>query len=438
MEVYAMYNRRRFLNKLGKVSGAAIFGGFMIPGKARAIAAELKRHNGKAEKVARDEDFWFEVQQAFTVDRSIINLNNGGVSPAPAIVQEAMKDHLDFSNEAPAYTMWRVLEPQRESVRKQLAGLFKCDAEEIAVTRNASEGLQICQFGFDLEPGDEVLTTNQDYPRMINTFKQRERREGIKLRQFSIPVPAENDEEIVRLFEENITSKTRLILMCHMINLTGQILPVKKVVAMARKKGIPVIVDGAHAFAHFDFDLSDLGCDYYATSLHKWLLAPHGTGMLYVNKDKIPDLWPLMAAPDTMDDDIRKFEEIGTHPAANFIAISEATAFHEGIGADRKGARLKYLTDYWVDQIIKNDRVRLHTSRDPKYACGIANVEIDGIDSGKLSSHLWRNHRILVTPIKHDEFEGIRVTPNVYTTLRELDQFADVMKGVVKKGLPEE
>lgn len=432
-----MYNRKEFLGKISKAGSAAFLGGILIPGKSSTIVAELKTHTGKADKVARDEDFWFEVQQAFTVDRSLINLNNGGVSPAPAIVQEAMKDHLDFSNEAPAYTMWRVLEPQRESVRKQLAGLFKCDAEEIAVTRNASEGLQICQFGFDLEPGDEVLTTNQDYPRMINTFKQRERREGIKLRQFSIPVPAEDDEEIVRLFEENITSKTRLILMCHMINLTGQILPVKKVVNMARKKGIPVIVDGAHAFAHFDFDHSDLECDYYATSLHKWLLAPHGTGMLYVNKNKIQDLWPLMAAPDTMDDDIRKFEEIGTHPAANFIAISEATAFHEGIGAERKGARLKYLADYWVDQLIENDRVRLHTSRDPKYACGIANVEIEGIDSGKLSSHLWRNYRILVTPIKHDEFEGIRVTPNVYTTLRELDQFADVMKSVVKKGLPE-
>jgi len=432
-----MYSRREFINQLGKAGGAAVFGAFVIPEKSRAIAKDLQSHTGSAIEIARDEDFWFEVQQAFTVDRSLINLNNGGVSPSPAIVQEAMKDHLDFSNEAPAYTMWRILEPQREQVRKQLAGLFKCDAEEIAVTRNASEGLQICQFGFDLQPGDEVLTTNQDYPRMINTFKQRERREGIKLRQFSIPVPAENDDEIVRLFEQHITPNTRLILMCHMINLTGQILPVKKVVNMARQKGIPVIVDGAHAFAHFDFDHTDLGCDYYATSLHKWLLAPHGTGMLYVRKNKISDLWPLMAAPEKMDSDIRKFEEIGTHPAANFIAISEATAFHEGIGSKRKEARLKYLTDYWVDQIIENDRVRLHTSRDPKYACGIANVEIEGIDSGKLSSYLWRNYRILVTPIKHEEFEGIRVTPNVYTTLRELDQFADVMRGVIKEGLPE-
>ncbi|MGK7370580.1 MAG: aminotransferase class V-fold PLP-dependent enzyme [Candidatus Halalkalibacterium sp. M3_1C_030] len=432
-----MNSRRDFIGKLGKAGGAAILGAFIIPGKSRAIARNIQSHDGSAVEIAENEDFWFEVQQAFTVDRSLINLNNGGVSPAPAIVQEAMKDHLDFSNEAPAYTMWRVLEPQRESVRKQLAGLFKCDAEEIAVTRNASEGLQICQFGFDLKPGDEVLTTNQDYPRMINTFKQRERREGIKLRQFSIPVPAENDEEIVRLFEKNITPKTRLILMCHMINLIGQILPVKKVVQMARSKGIPVIVDGAHAFAHFDFNHSDLDCDYYATSLHKWLLAPHGTGMLYVKKNKIADLWPLMSAPEKMDDDIRKYEEIGTHPAANFIAISEATAFHEGIGSERKEARLKYLIDYWVDQLIDSDRVRLNTSRDPAFACGIANVQLKGIDSGKLSSYLWREHRMLVTPIKHEEFEGIRVTPNVYTTLRELDQFADVMQGVAKNGLPE-
>lgn len=230
-------------------------------------------------RLARDESFWFEVQQAFTVDRSLINLNNGGVSPSPAIVQEAMKRSLDYSNTAPTYSMWRILEPQREGVRQRLAHAFGCDAEEIAVTRNASESLQICQLGFDLEPGDEVLTTDQDYPRMITTFQQRERREGIVLKRFPIPVPAEDPKEIVRLFEERITPRTRLILMCHMINLTGQILPVKQVVAMARRKGIPVIVDGAHAFAHFDFTHDDLDCDYYASSLHKWLFAPHGTGL---------------------------------------------------------------------------------------------------------------------------------------------------------------
>jgi selenocysteine lyase/cysteine desulfurase len=297
--------------------------------------------------------------------------------------------------------------------------------------------LQICQNGFDLEPGDEVLTTNQDYGRMVNTFKQRERREGIKLVQFSLPVPAEDPEEVVRRFEAHITPRTRLILMCHIINLTGQILPVKAVVQMARAKGIPVIVDGAHAFAHFAFTHADLDCDYYGTSLHKWLLAPIGTGMLYVRRDKIRDLWPLTAANEAQEDDIRKFEEIGTHPAAPYLAIAEALTFHQGIGAERKEARLRYLRDYWAKQLLEHDRVRLHTSLDPAFSCCIANVQLDGIDSVDLVNHLWRSHRIIATPIKHDEFEGIRVTPNVYTTLEELDRFVDAMTDVIKNGLPE-
>ncbi|MDR9419126.1 aminotransferase class V-fold PLP-dependent enzyme [Gracilimonas sp.] len=428
-----MESRKDFLKKIG--TGAAILGtgAFFSPLKARDITKELQGFSGSASAIARNEDYWSQVQQAFTVDRSLINLNNGGVSPAPEFVQDAMKRHLDYSNKAPVYTMWRILEPQREGVRKRLARNFGVDPEEIALTRNASESLQICQFGFDLEPGDEVLTTDQDYPRMINTFKQRERREGIKLKQFSIPVPAENDEEIVRLFEENITPKTKLILMCHIINLTGQILPVKKVVNMARQKGIPVIVDGAHAYAHFDFNHSDLDCDYYTTSLHKWLFAPHGTGMLYVKKDKIKDLWPLMAAMESQDEDIRKFEEIGTHPAANYLAIAEALTFHEGIGSERKEARLKYLNDVWIDELVDGDKVVLHTSRDPKYACGIATVEIKGMEPGELNSSLWRDYRIITTPINHAQFKGIRVTPNVYTTMEEIGRFIDAMKEQIAK-----
>jgi isopenicillin-N epimerase len=324
-----------------------------------------------------------------------------------------------------------VLDPQKEGVRQRLAVMFGVDTEEIAIVRNASEGLQICQQGIDLQPGDEVLTTTQDYPRMITTFKQRERRDGIKLRQFPIPIPAEDDDEIVRLFESNITRDTKLILMCHMINITGQILPVKKVVEMARKYDIPVIVDGAHTFAHFDFDHSDLGCDFYATSLHKWLFAPHGTGMLFVRKDKVDSLWPLMAAPETLDSDIRKFEEFGTHPAANFIAIAEALTFHEAIGADRKQTRMKYLNDYWIDQVMESDRIRLHTSRNPKFACGIATIQIEGINSNELASRLWNDHKIIVTPIIHDEFEGIRITPNVYTTLHELDRFISAINNTI-------
>lgn len=428
-----MESRKQFLKKLGTGTAALTAGAFFSPLKVRDITSELSGYKGTAATIAKNEDFWARVQQAFTVDRSLINLNNGGVSPAPEFVQAAMKRHLDYSNEAPVYTMWRILEPQRESVRQRLAKNFGVDTEEIALTRNASESLQICQLGIDLEPGDEVLTTNQDYPRMINTFKQRERRDGIRLKQFSIPVPAEDDDEIVRLFEENITPKTKLILMCHIVNITGQILPVKKVVQMARKKGIPVIVDGAHAFAHFEFTHADLDCDYYATSLHKWLFAPHGTGMLYVKKDKIADLWPLMAADESQDDDIRKFEEIGTHPAANYLAIAEALTFHEGIGPERKEARLKYLNDLWIDELVDGDRVVLHTSRNPKYACGIATVQIKGVEPNELNSSLWRDYRIITTPINHPQFQGIRVTPNVYATLEEIDRFIGAMKDQIKK-----
>ncbi|MEE9470873.1 MAG: aminotransferase class V-fold PLP-dependent enzyme, partial [Gemmatimonadota bacterium] len=324
-----MYTRRRFLGAIGLPAAYATVGAPILAGRldlkrALSITEDLAGYAGSPKELAANEEFWREVQQAFTVDRSLVNLNNGGVSPAPAVVQAAMKRYLDFSHQAPTYNMWRILEPQKEGVRQRLAREFGCDAEEIAITRNASESLEICQLGFDLVAGDEILTTTQDYPRMLATFDQRERREGIVIRKISIPVPAEDPAEVVRRFEAAINPRTRLILMCHMINITGQILPVRDVVAMARTRGIPVIVDGAHALAHFDFRLSDLECDYYGSSLHKWLFAPHGSGLLYVRREKIADLWPLMAAGEDMASDIRKFEEIGTHPAANFVAIGEA------------------------------------------------------------------------------------------------------------------
>ncbi len=221
-----------------------------------------------------------------------------------------------------------------------------------------------------------------------------------------------------------------------MINLTGQILPVREVVRMARSRGIPVIVDGAHAFGHFAFTHADLECDYYASSLHKWLFAPHGTGLLYVRREKIPALWPLQAAPPEMDADIRKFEEIGTHPAANYLAIAEAIAFTEGIGLQRKEARMIYLRDRWARPLLAHDRVRLHTSLKPGFACGLATVQVMGVDPGALANHLWQRHRIIVSAIKHAEFEGIRVTPNVYTTLGEIDRFVEAMEEVIRRGMP--
>ncbi|HEX5759870.1 MAG TPA: aminotransferase class V-fold PLP-dependent enzyme [Thermoanaerobaculia bacterium] len=429
-------NRRELFAALARPAVAGVAMAALDPaGARRALAAPAARRGAPGE-LAADESFWCEVQQAFRVDRSLVNLNNGGVSPSPGVVLDAQRRHVDYSNEAPAYTMWQVLEPQRETVRQRLAGAFGCDPEEVALTRNASEGLETCQMGFDLEAGDEVLTTTQDYPRMLTTWRQLERRRGIVLRQFAIPVPAEDPDEVAALFERQVTAKTRLILMCHMINLTGQILPVRKVVAMARRRGLPVIVDGAHAFAHFPFRHADLDCDYYATSLHKWLFAPHGTGMLFVRREQIGGLWPLMAAPAELDGDVRKFEEIGTHPAAPYLAIAEALTFHEGIGPERKAARLVYLRDRWAKRLAAHPKARLHTSLKPGLACGLATVEIEGVEPQELADHLWKKHRILVTPIVHPEFRGVRVTPSVYTTLEEVDRFAAAMEAVLDGGLP--
>ena len=309
------------------------------------------------------------------------------------------------------------------------------DPEEVAFVRNASEGLQTLQFGMDLRPGDEVLTTTQDYPRMITTFRQRERREGVILRQIEIPVPAEDPSEVVRRFDEAISDRTRMILACHTVNLTGQIFPVRDLCELGRRRGIPVIIDGAHALAHFDFKLSDLGCDYYATSLHKWLFAPHGTGLLFVRRDRIPSLWPLMAAPEPMDDDIRKYEEIGTHPAAPYLAIGEALTFHQGLGGARKEARLRYLRDYWANALLSHDGFRLHTSLRPEFSCGIGNVQLEGVDSTALNEWLWREHKIITVAIKHAQFEGLRVTSSVYTHPEELDRFVEAMVHASRHGI---
>ncbi len=432
--------RRRFLGALGAPAAAAAAAAVLASpaSAARALAAAnaLPCASGSPADLAGDDDFWWEVGRAFTVDRSIVNLNNGGVSPSPLVVQDAVKRRLDQSNNASAWQLFSVLQPQIEGPRCKLARAWGVDPEEIAITRNSSESLQICQLGFDLQRGDEIVTTNQDYPRMLTTFRQRERREGVVLKTISLPVPAEDDDEIVRRFEAALTPRTHLLLMCHMINLTGQILPVRRVVAMAREHGVPVIVDGAHALAHFDFKLSDLDCDYYGASLHKWLFAPHGTGLLYVRRERIEGLWPLMAAPPELNGDIRKFEEIGTHPLAIPLAVSEAVDFHVGLGGARKEARLVHLRDHWARRLLQNDRVRLHTSLLPGRACGLATVEIEGLEPGALGAWLWSKHHILVTAIVHDEFRGIRVTPSVYTTKEELDRFCDAMETAAREGLP--
>jgi len=430
-----MQARRDFLRQVVP-AGAAGLVGLKTNWLERVVSAGTAVADRSAVDVAADESYWREIQQAFTLDRTIINLNNGYTCPSPRVVHEALKRYLDMSNQAPIHYMWNLLEPNVETVRRKLAAEAGCDAEELAITRNASEGLQIAQLGIDLQPGDEVLTTNQDYGRMLDTWEQRVRRDKIKLTKISFPVPTTNVAELKDRFERAITPRTKVIHFCHITNLTGQLFPVRDIARMARSRGIQTIVDGAHAFAHFPFKLRDLEVDYYGTSLHKWLLAPVGTGFLYVRRENIEKLWALTPPSASKMKDIRKFEEVGTHPAANHNAIGEALAFHQAIGIERKSARLRYLTDRFATRLERHPRVKILSSRLPNQAWGLANVSLEGVDVSKAYDFLWTKYRIITAAIKHAEYQGLRVTPNVYTTLEELDTFSTAIEDLLKNGAP--
>ncbi len=420
---------RRSFFQLAAAGAAAAFQDDAIE-RVRAAASAVAGRS--PEEAARDEDYWAEIRGAFSVDRNILNFNNGHVCPSPRTVQDAMRRYLEYSDMGPWHTMINELEPQIETVRRRLAAAAGCDSEEMAITRNASESLENAQYGIDLKPGDEVLTTNQDYPRMLTTFRQRERRQGIVLKAISFPVPPPSMDDLYRRFEQAVTPRTKLILVCHITNRTGQIFPVQRICRMAHERDIPVIVDGAHAFGHFPFRISDLECDYYGTSLHKWTYAPVGTGFLYVRKSRIASTWPLMAAERRQDGDIRKFEEIGTHPAANHNAISEALIFNGNIGIDRKAERLRYLRDRWALRLAQHPKCRILHSADPAQSCGIGFLAFQGADAAKIHDALWSKHRILTAYVPHEEYTGLRITPNIYTTLAEVDWFADMVERELK------
>jgi selenocysteine lyase/cysteine desulfurase len=325
--------------------------------------------------------------------------------------------------------MVTMLYPQIEQVRQNLARVAGCDPEEMAITRNSSESNEIVQYGIDLKPGDEVLTTDQDYPRMLTTFRQRERRDGIKLVTVSFPVPVTSSDDLYNRIERAVTPKTKLILICHITNRTGVIFPVRRIADMAHAKGIPLMVDGAHAFNHFPFKISDLNCDYYGVSLHKWTCAPIGTGFLYVRKSRIAQTWSLMASSDKQVNDIRKFEEIGTHPAAEPNAISEALVFNENIGIARKTARLRYLRDRWAHRLRDNAKVKILHSESPELSAGIGFIGFNGVDAGKMYETLLTKHNIITARVEMPgQYDGLRVTPHIYSTLRDVDTFADAVE----------
>lgn len=415
-------NRRHFIfTSAGALSALEMFSTI-----DKKFTTNLEKQLSKLENMSfaasvENEDFWGWVRESYTISANLINLNNGGVSPQPKVVQDAHIRNYQLSNEAPSYYMWRILDQQREALRNKLAELCGVLPEEIAINRNATEGLNSIIFGLDLKEGDEVVLSTFDYPNMTNAWKQREKRDKIKLVWIDIPQPTEDDAAIVKLYENAITSKTKIVHITHLINWTGNIVPCKAIADMAHKKGCEVIVDGAHSFAHLDFKIEDTGADYFATSLHKWLGAPFGSGLMYIKKNKIKNIWALLSSVEPDGDDIKKFESLGTRSFASEMAIGTAVDFHNIIGAKRKEARLRYLKDYWAEKAIKLPKVKLSTSLKQDYSCAIATVGFEGWQAQQVEARLFERYKIHTVSIIHEKVNGIRVTPNVYTNIQDLD-----------------
>ena len=376
-----MRSRRSFLRLTGGAAGAAFATARYGIDEVAALTAQAAAGGRTPAQMAADEDYWREIQFAFTLDRTIINLNNGNSCPAPTVVHEACKRYNDWANQAPVYHRG-MTERNMETTRRRLAAEFGADPEEIAITRNSSESLQIAQMGLDLKPGDEVLTTEQDYGRMLTTWDQRVRRDKIKLTKHRLPGADHRRGPVRPSRPRAITPQTKVMHFCHITNQSGQLFPVRQLASIARARGIITIVDGAHAGGHFPYKLSELGMDYYGVSLHKWLLAPMGTGLLYVRRERIASTWPLQAAPATRDTDIRKFEEVGTQPIGPKAAINEAIAFQQAIGIERKAARLRYLTHALGQRLARpRSGSSIHSNLAEGQTWGLACVSIDGVDS---------------------------------------------------------
>jgi selenocysteine lyase/cysteine desulfurase len=396
------------------------------------IAAKKIAHLSP-EEAAKDEDFWYGVQKAFVQSPNFINLENGYCSAQPVEIMNALFKNIQYINELPSFYMRRHQNTDREEVKKQLAKLAGVSIEEIMITRNATEALETIIFGLQtLKEGDEAIMTNQDYGSMLEAFYLRARRYGSKNVIISLPLHPKSNKEIVDCYEKAITPRTKVILVTHMINLTGQILPVREIAEMAHAKGVEIISDSAHSFAHIDFKIHDLQCDYFGTSLHKWLSTPLGAGLMYIKKDKIKQVWGLYGETGFADDDIRKFERIGTHPCWTNLTISNAIRFHQAIGAKRKEARLRYLKNYWAEKLKENPKIILNVPLEAERSCGLGNVAVKGLTPTQLADILYDKYRIFTVGIETEAVKGIRVTPHLYTTLEELDIFVKAMEEIAR------
>jgi len=417
------YNRRNFI----KHGGLATLGAVSLPYRNPQELSQIRKallsvEHLPAKEVAHHEDFWYQVQKSFKQSPHFTNLENGYFCCQPLEVMEAQMNNIRMINERPSHYMRTQQHEDRQNIKRQLASLAGCSTEEIVITRNTTESLNTIIAGMDFQPGDEAILCDQDYGSMQEQFEMQSRRQGLVLKWIELPLHPESDEEIVSRYEAAITPQTKVMLATHLINISGQVLPVKKIADMAHKHDVEVICDGAHSFAHIDFKIPDLGCDYFGASLHKWLCCPLGSGLMYIKKDHIHKIWPLYGDVHKKADDISKFEHYGTHPCSTDRTIADAIHYHQMIGAERKMERLRYLRNYWVDQVKDLPKVRINSPLEWERSCAIGNVAIEGMTPQELATYLFDEHRIFTVAINRQSVKGVRVTPHLYTTLRDLDK----------------
>ena len=415
-------NKRDFLKRLGQ-------GALVSPFLATPIGsiAAVPANNGSYDTSDEDE-FWKRIRQDYALKPDYINLENGYYNIAPGPTLQKFWEHVQEVNYQGSYYMRTVQWDNKKRIASRLAALVGCDSEELIITRNTTESLDMIIGGFPWEKGDEAIYAIQDYGAMRMHFEQIAKRFGTVNREISIPNHPKSDEEIVDLYEDQITTKTRLIMVCHMINITGQIMPVRKICEMAHRHGVEVMVDGAHCIGHFKVDIPSLDCDYYGSSLHKWLSTPLGAGLLYVKKDHIPKIWPLLAEHKREPGDIGRLNHTGTHPVHTDLAIDNAIDYLEIIGLERKQKRLHYLQRYWSEALRGVKNIIVNTPVDPDRSCGIANVGITHMKPSDLAKTLLEEFNIFTVAIDYANVQGCRITPNVYTTIGELDRFISAMK----------
>ena len=406
-------NKRDFLRTMG---GASL--GLLLGDRLWAQYADMP-----AAALAVDEPFWAAIREKYLLKPDYINLENGYFSMQSQPVLEAFIARVREINREASYYMRTTQYDDKLAVRKQLAAMGGCSHEELIITRNTTESLDTVISGIDWKAGDEAVMAAQDYGAMLDMFALQAKRYGVVNRIVSLPIDPQSDDGIVQLYERAITPKTRLLMICHMVNITGHILPVKKVADMAHRHGVEVMIDGAHSFAQLDFRIPDLGGDYFGASLHKWLGTPLGAGLLYVRSDKIAKLWPVFADSSVADSDIRKLNHTGTHPVHTDLAIANAIAFHETIGIQRKEARLRHLQNYWTSRVRGVRNIVLNTPADPARSCAIANVGIVGMPPAALAKALLQKYKVWTVAIDTANVQGARITPHVYITTAELDLF---------------